>query len=229
MELAPVTWPEIEDAGPVDLLVPVGSCEQHGPHLPLDTDTRIAVAVARGVAERFPAVAVAPAVAYGASGEHQGFPGTLSIGTEALTGLLVELGRSAFPGGDRVPFRRLVLVNGHGGNHAAASQAVAVLAAEGRAVDAWFPTVDGGDAHAGRTETSLLLAVAPEHVRDDRPPGNTESLDGLMATMRSDGVGAVSATGILGNPAGATAEEGHRILAALIDDLVALLGLPAGG
>src|SRR4029079_17557043 len=88
---------------------PVGSLEQHGPHLPLDTDARIAAAVARRAAD--PSTPIGPPVAYGASGEHEGFAGTLSIGHAALRAVLVELGRSA---GAWVS--RLVFVNGHGGN-----------------------------------------------------------------------------------------------------------------
>ena len=82
------------------------------PHLPLDTDTRIATAVASAVAERLTGDwLLAPAIGYGASGEHEGFPGTVSIGTAALQLLLVEFGRSACNWASR-----LVFVNGHGGN-----------------------------------------------------------------------------------------------------------------
>ncbi len=89
------TWTEVAAAGGHCLLVvPVGSFEQHGPHLPLDTDTRIAVAIAEAVAD-LPYVVVAAPLAYGASGEHAGFAGTLSIGTEVLAEVLVELVRSA--------------------------------------------------------------------------------------------------------------------------------------
>ncbi len=98
-----IPWPAIPSS-PV-LLVPVGSTEQHGPHLPLDVDTLIATAVCRGAAERLGrGVLVAPPVAYGASGEHEGFPGTLSIGTEALTVVLVELARSARRWAGRIVF-----------------------------------------------------------------------------------------------------------------------------
>jgi creatinine amidohydrolase/Fe(II)-dependent formamide hydrolase-like protein len=75
------------------VLVPVGSTEQHGPHLPLQTDTVVATAVARALAERLDGY-VAPAVSIGASGEHHGFPGVLSIGTPALHLVIVELVRS---------------------------------------------------------------------------------------------------------------------------------------
>ena len=119
MLLADQTWPEVD--GQRVLLVPLGSTEQHGPHLPLDTDTRIAQAIANGAAGQLEAV-VAPALAYGASGEHAGFDGTLSIGTEALRLVLIELVRSA-----ALTFGRIVLVNGHGGNHEATTHAVEQL------------------------------------------------------------------------------------------------------
>ncbi|EUA28531.1 creatinine amidohydrolase family protein [Mycobacterium intracellulare] len=118
------------------VMIPLGSTEQHGPHLPLDTDTRIATAVARRARARLgDGWLVAPAIAYGASGEHQSFAGTISLGTEALTLLLVEYGRSAGTWA-----RRLVFVNGHGGNVAALGAAVARLRAEGRDAG-WCPCV----------------------------------------------------------------------------------------
>ena len=107
MELGRATWTEVDD--PI-VVVPVGSCEQHGPHLPLHTDTVIATALARDLARRRDDCAVAPALTVSASGEHAGFPGTLSIGTEVMTDLIVELARSAGWG------RGVVFVNGHGGN-----------------------------------------------------------------------------------------------------------------
>ena len=101
------------------MIVPLGSLEQHGPHLPLDTDTRIAVAVSHAAAVGRSGVAVAPPVAFGASGEHAAFPGTLSIGTAALVELLVELGRDATR-----HWGALLFVNGHGGNWDAMSTAL---------------------------------------------------------------------------------------------------------
>ena len=129
--LAGSVWPEIVDA-PL-LVVPLGSVEQHGPHLPLITDTAVAGAVAEAAVDRLDGAVLAPALTYGASGEHEDFPGTISIGTEALTGLLVEYGRSACRWAGRV-----LIVNGHGGNLDALRAAGHVLRAEGRDV-AWFP------------------------------------------------------------------------------------------
>ena len=213
---------EVDALAPATLLVPLGSCEQHGPHLPLDTDTRIAVAVAEAAARGWDDVVVAPPVAYGSSGEHQSFAGTLSIGTEALRAVLVELGRSAFPDPTTAgPYRSLIFVNGHGGNHEAVSAAVEVLAGEGRPVRAWWPTVPGGDAHAGRTETSLLLALDPSAVGDERPVGATAPLAELLPQLRAGGVADVSPLGVLGDATGASAQEGEAVLAALVADLQA--------
>ena len=121
-------------AAPRVLLLPLGSTEQHGPHLPLDTDTRIAVAVAARVAATRSDVAVAPALPYGASGEHQGYAGTLSIGQAALELVVVELVRSIGP-----EVAHVVLVNGHGGNVEALTRALDLLRGEGRPVSSWSP------------------------------------------------------------------------------------------
>ena len=206
------------------VLLPVGSTEQHGPHLPLDTDTRIADAVARGAGDRLAATpatdgcdwVVAPALGYGASGEHQSFPGTISIGTETLAAVLLEYGRSACCWAQRVVF-----VNGHGGNVSALATAVRRLRSEARDV-AWLPcSAAGVDAHAGHAETSVLLSLSPETVRWDRVrPGNPATLSELLPAMRSGGVAAVSDVGVLGDPTTATVAEGERILAEMIDGAV---------
>jgi creatinine amidohydrolase len=206
-------WPEI---GRSTLLVPVGSTEQHGPHLPLDTDARVAAAVASRAAVGADLL-VAPPVAYGASGEHEAFAGTVSIGHDALRLLLVELGRSAVRWA-----ARLVFVNGHGGNVPALVDAVTLLRYEGRDA-AWFPCAPGGDAHAGRTETSLVLALDPVLVRPGAEAGNPAPLDELLPALRTGGVMAVSPNGVLGDPAGASAAEGERLLAGMGAALAAAL------
>lgn len=217
--LGDATWPEVDDADAPLLLIPVGSLEQHGPALPLATDARVAAVVARGAAERLAEdrhVLVGPAVPYGASGEHEGFPGTVSVGSPVLAALLVELGRSACRWAGR-----LIFVNGHGGNHAAVATACRRLRYEGRDV-AWTTChVVGGDAHAGRTETSILLATAPELVRRDRlEAGNTTPLPELLPALQESGVRGVSGNGVLGDPAGADADQGRQIVERLVADLV---------
>lgn len=217
VQLGEITSSAVASSGRRVVLVPLGSLEQHGPHLPLDTDARIAVAIASAAAAQVPDAVVAPVLAYGASGEHQDFPGTLSIGTDALRLLLVELVRSAAHS-----FLAVVLVNGHGGNHDAVGSAVDQLVAEGHQVTAWWPRVRDGDAHAGRTETALVLAICPELVRSDlAEAGNTTPVAELLPDMRAGGVVRVSANGVLGDPTGATAAEGRDLLAALRSDLVA--------
>ncbi|HEY2206795.1 MAG TPA: mycofactocin biosynthesis peptidyl-dipeptidase MftE [Pseudonocardia sp.] len=242
-ELGTVRWPEVATRA-TTLVVPVGSCEQHGPHLPLDTDTRIASAVASGAvrlrggagensgagkssgadwnggadgnggSDRTGAdVLLAPAVAFGASGEHEMFPGTVSVGQDALRSVLVELGRSAGRWSSRIVF-----VNGHGGNVGVLREAVDLLRAEGRDARWWGCALpaDAGfvrDGHAGRTETSIMLALAPETVLLERAAaGNSAPLAELLPAMRAGGVRAVSDNGVLGDPAGASAEEGRRML-----------------
>lgn len=238
-QLSAATWCEVAASaavGPTTLLVPLGATEQHGPHLPIGTDTAIAVALAETAARRVPGAVVAPALAYGSSGEHQGFAGTLSIGAAATELVLVELGRSATE-----TFDRILFVNAHGGNVAPVAAAVGRLRAEGRDVRSWSPRF-GGDAHAGRTETSLILALEASDSPDRGRPsssagspgspagrgclaeaGNTAPLAELIDDLRAGGVRAVAPNGVLGDPAGASAEEGRALLGAAVDDLRAAL------
>ena len=168
MRLDACTWPELDHGVPPRLLIPLGATEQHGPHLPLSTDTVIASAVAEAVARERSDVAVAPALPYGASGEHAAFSGTLSLGAQAMEIALVELVRSA----DH--FADVVLVSWHGGNAVAVRRAVARSRGDGRTVSWWEPRLPGAgtDAHAGRIETSLMLAIAPEMVGDAAARGS---------------------------------------------------------
>jgi mycofactocin system creatininase family protein len=220
-ELGNSTSRQLHGTSPA-LVIPVGSTEQHGPHLPLDTDTRIASAVAREVAERLSEAdhdsgwTLAPPIGYGASGEHESFPGTVSIGTSALRLLLVEFGRSAASWA-----RRLVFVNGHGGNVEALTAATALLRYEGRDAGWCSCGVQNADAHAGHTETSVLLHISPEVVRlEERVPGNSAPLAELLPAMRSGGMAAVSELGVLGDPTTATAADGARLFAEMVDGCV---------
>jgi len=203
---------------PAIIAVPIGSCEQHGPHLPLDTDTRIATALADSLADKYDEgdVLVAPPITISASGEHAGFPGTLSVGTSVFEHLVVELVRSAdWSGG-------VVLVNGHGGNRRPVERAVRLLHSEGRRVLSWWPQVAGGDAHAGDTETSMMLALAPDLVRMHLAEiGVTAPLVDLIDELRAGGVISVSRNGVLGDPLRASANAGRNMLTRLSIDLVA--------
>lgn len=214
--LADLTSPEVGElatAGAV-LAVPLGSTEQHGAHLPLSTDTDVAAALCGRLADARSDVLVAPAVPYGSSGEHAGFAGTLSIGRAAVESLVLELGRSAAE-----TFAHVLFVSAHGGNAEPVGRAVARLRAESHDVALFAPHWDG-DPHAGHEETSMLLALRPAVVRLDRgEPGDRRPLAELMPLLRAGGVRAVTATGVLGDPTGATGAAG----AALLDELSAAL------
>ena len=225
-ELASLTWPEVaERAARTVLVLPLGSTEQHGPHLPLSTDTDIAVALSERLAAAVPHLLVAPPVHYGSSGEHRAFAGTLSIGQDALAVLLVELCRSADA------FAGVVIVSTHGGNAHTVHRAVDLLQSEGRKVMSWSP--HGGnpsDTHAGLDETSVQLALRPGSVRRDSiRVGSTRPLAELMPELTSAGVEAVSPSGVLGDPTESTASLGNQILDRWADDLIAAVRLEWDG
>jgi mycofactocin precursor peptide peptidase len=223
-ELGLRTWPEVQ-AG-LMLVVPLGSCEQHGEHLPLSTDTLIAEYFAAWLVRELGSMraVLAPTVGVGASGEHAGFPGTLSIGTKVLSALLIELTRSATaPNGG--PFEEVFIVNGHGGNIAALRDAAETVTGEGRIFRHWSWSAPTGDWHAGRTETSMLIAIAPGLVRLGlASAGETKRDRGTADRLRADGVLAVSVNGVLGDPTGANVEEGQALLAAMRTDLLRCAG-----
>ena len=219
-----LTWEDVaalRDSGITMAILPVGATEQHGPHLPLRTDTDIAVALYRRLGAARTDVLIAPPLAYGSSGEHADFAGTLSIGGAALESLLVELGRSADA------FAGLVFVSAHGGNAGALRAAVSLLRSESRRVRAWFlpaDTAPRADAHAGYTETSVMLALSPSAVRiGSAEAGATDPLGAIMPVLAAAGVASVSPNGVLGDPSGASASEGRRVIddwaSKLLDDL----------
>lgn len=214
--LADLSWPDVEaraGAGAI-LAVPVGATEQHGPHLPLSTDSDIAMALCERLAATRTDVLIAPPIAYGSSGEHAGFAGTLSIGQDVTELLLIELGRSA---GET--FAHLLLVSAHGGNSAPVTRAVARLREEGRDVCVYSPLWDGHP-HAGRPETAMVLALRPQHVRMQRAEaGDERNLAEIMPLLRAGGLRAVSPNGVLGDPRGATADYGIALLDSLSFEL----------
>lgn len=218
-DLGSLTWPDVGSDDGTYVVVPIGSMEQHGPHLPLATDTVIAVALAAALGRARHEVLVTPPLAISASGEHAGFPGTLSIGSEVLERVLVELVRSAdWAAG-------VVLVNGHGGNANALSGALATLRHEQRNVLAWWPSQPSGargDAHAGWLETSVMLHLVPDLVQPERfERGETRPIAEVMDELLELGVRGVSANGVLGDPTGATAVDGAVVFEGWVSDLLA--------
>jgi mycofactocin precursor peptide peptidase len=221
VRLSDLTWTELAmRQRPPVVVIPVGATEQHGPHLPTGTDTIIAEALALTLCETLRAevpeqhseapVLIGPTLHVSASGEHDGFPGTISLGTEVTTRAIVEIARSAdWAAG-------LLLVNGHGGNYQAVTAASELLTGEQRTLHAWWPRIPGGDLHAGHSETSVMLHLRPDLVQVTQAvPGPSPDL----AALRLHGVKALSPSGVLGDPSAATANKGRAIFAALSDDL----------
>lgn len=232
-----LTWPEAQDRfKDVDTaLLPVGSTEQHGPHLPLDTDAFDADYLARQVAGTCsdPKPLVLPCIPYGVSYHHEDFAGTLSITPRTLTRLVFEVGMSAARHG----ITKLVIINGHGGNIPALQFAAQMINREARI----FTCVETGetsekdvqaiaetpnDVHAGEIETSTSLAVRPELVRRDKarkfvPRFSSRYLD--FTSKRSvewyARIARLSSTGVLGDPTKASREKGEKIWEVMIKHL----------
>ena len=240
-ELGALTWPEAEIRfREMDVaLLPVGAIEQHGPHLPLDTDAFDAVYLARAVARACsdPRPLVLPLVPYGVSYHHEDFRGTIGIAPETLSQIVYDIGMSSAGHG----ITKLVIINGHGGNGPALHFAAQKINRDAHI----FTCVDTGetsdpdvnalaetpnDVHAGEIETSTTLAVRPEQVRRDRihpfvPRFSNRYLD--FTSKRSIGwyahTARISATGVLGDPTKATREKGERMWELMIQHLVAFV------
>ena len=219
-----LTTSDVEGNRPI-VVVPVGSWEQHGPHLPFDTDTQIACAVInKSLPTQDPQlVIIAPPITISASDEHAGFAGTLSIGTEAFAASAIGIAKSA------TWARGILFVNGHGGNADAFRIITQDLTRNNVRHAIWSPPFDEtDDMHAGATETSVMMHIASHAVRNSqRVVGNTRNARELMEDMRRGGVRSVSPNGVLGDATRATAERGQEIftrycssLRAMFDDVV---------
>jgi creatinine amidohydrolase len=208
---------------PPIVLLALGSWEQHGAHLPFDTDTVIIEAVVdaaiRTVDPENTSFSVAPTIGITASDEHDGFAGTLSIGTQALADALVSIARSASWA------RGICIVNGHGGNTDALKLIHSALDYEKIRHAIWsLPYYEGADMHAGHTETSLMLHLAPGTVRMDLAEvGAVGDSEMLIERMRAGGIKEVSSNGVVGDPTNANAAHGATMLSFYADHLTKLL------
>jgi creatinine amidohydrolase len=234
-----LTWPEagaLAAAGPTLGIVPLGALEQHGPHLPLATDSLIAEILARRLAEGIEETGVVmPVPPAGLSDHHLGFPGTVTLPETVLRGV-VDAYVDALV---RISVRDVFVFSAHGGNFGFLTRLAAayrdredVRLAVYDDMRRYFATTFAGarragftppetDWHAGGTETSQGLDAFPDLVRDfTGVEGYLESEDGWLDRVLADGVHAVSETGVLGSPQRATAAAGAAIFEALREELV---------
>jgi creatinine amidohydrolase len=224
--LVHLTWTEIRDLDKQQgvVLLPVGAIEQHGPHLPVTTDTLLVTNVLKRAMQLLPLNVPAwrlPAVSYGKSNEHQSFPGTISLSSETLMSLLKDIAASLH----RAGFRRLAFVNGHGGNSALLEVVARDIRADlGLMVFCIQPSFwleppfklseqeKRFGIHAGELETSLVLAMQPGFVRMDKRlkhyPDPAFSPDAGLAWLTSDW----SESGVFGDATIATAEKGQALI-----------------
>lgn len=234
-ELAKFTWPEARARFGADLvaLLPIGSTEPHGPHLPLDTDVTIAVAQTRAAAAELERLGletlVLPALPYGVTYYTDGFEGRVTLRTGTLWAVLDDIVESLEEQG----VRRIVFSNAHlepahvkvlrgvALDHAARAQDKAQVLFPDNTRRRWAETLgeefQSGDCHAGRYETSLVLAADPENVRPQREqlaPVTIDLLDKMKTGVRSFAQAGASAA-YCGDPAAASAEEGRTRIAAL--------------
>lgn len=227
--LEELTWPEVEaaiNAGTRTVVVPVGSTEQHGPHLPLATDALIGEAVAERTAERLGDALVAPPVRPGCSGHHMDFPGTVTVGPELLMDLLRAHARSLSAHG----FEYVAFLPSHGGNFAPVNTVVPEIARDldaarvvaladlGRLMELMNEGLREGGVdyqepviHAGAAETAAILAIDEDLVREERLEAGYEG-DLQVTALLSEGFRHFTENGVLGDPREATREAGKAIL-----------------
>jgi creatinine amidohydrolase len=240
-----MTWKEVNDAVLARrvALIPVAAIEQHGPHLPIDTDNVIAEHYCIEAARRRPDLLVSiPAVPYGYNEHNMSFPGTISIQPETLLRFYFDVGHSLA----RQGFDRMLYVNAHGSNapvaNLAARMVVTHTSAAAAAINSWDLARDamarlrqsrrGGMSHACEYETSVYLHVCPELVKvdevvDEYPPSRVEGwhwVDMLEAAplQFTDIFSRNTSTGVEGAPSLASQEKGRAFAETAIDNLIRL-------
>jgi len=216
------------------VILPVGAFEQHGDHMPLDTDSLLAEYCCRWLAESLDA-ALLPALRFGTSMEHRGFRGSISLRPETLMQVVRDIADEV----ELQSFRVLIVASFHGGNHCLVP-VIRDINREDRSLkvihffsgDHWPSGIAEStrekdfDIHAGEAETSAMLAAYPEFVRDDRtdmPANEGESIPFKVNDLTTFGMGVINDAGVLGRPSLASAEKGERMLAEMKESGLAWL------
>jgi creatinine amidohydrolase len=232
-----MTWPEVQaevEGGRDTVVVPLGSVEQHGPHLPLGTDAMFGDEIGRAAAERLSAF-LAPTMPVGCSRHHLAFAGTMSLEEETYHHVVMDIVRTLASHG----FKRIVLLPTHGGNFRPLEEAleqlgplegvkviaftdVGVLARTMMATGAELGiTAAEGGIHAGEWETSMMLNLRPELVHMERAEsGYVGDLASGMQRFFSEGVHVLAENGVFGDPRRASAEAGKKYVERLVDEVV---------
>ncbi|MGQ9469567.1 MAG: creatininase family protein [Nitrososphaerales archaeon] len=239
--LPDLTWQEVDELKrrTDKILIPIGSLEQHGHHLPLSTDTIIAFEVAKRVAERLD-VALAPPINLGFSIEHMDFSGTVSL--EPLT--LISLLKSLCSSLEKHGFKKIFIINGHGGNRATIESAIQFIKNESNIslysftllsmVQKIFNEIRESPkdelGHADEIETSLMLAISPEKVKMDKCVDEPPKLKPYLTFEASKKEVAfawrtkeISESGVIGTPSKASEEKGRLMLDYLIDKIATIV------
>jgi creatinine amidohydrolase len=239
-----LTWPEVRFAAEQDrvCLIPVATLEDHGPHMPIDTDLRITAEICRrAAAEAEDDVVLLPAVPHGYSPHHMDFPGPITIGWDTFTRYLVDIGRSLARHG----FKRMLYLNGHGSNQNLVEMAARLVGVEfpgvlaaaafylsgnesARLIEEVRESEQGGMAHACELETSIYLAIDPDAVEMEKAVDELGYPQSEYAYMEwSDGPlklmpwwSSFSTTGVQGRATRGTAEKGEKLLAGAVTEVV---------
>jgi creatinine amidohydrolase len=238
-----MNWPSIRkaiDSGFRTVLIPVGSIEQHGPHLPLFTDTLLAYDLCERVARKLGRTLVAPVIRPGCSEHHLSFPGTVSISPRMLREIVDAYVRSLANAG----FRNFVIIPTHGGNFEPLRKGYPMLRKKHPKVKiyGYFDlqrfvramndvaaqfgiSSEAAGAHSGFSETSCVLAVRKDLVDiSSATPGYVGSFDEKFSRLlMKKGMAAFTKNGVLGDPSGSSAEAGQKIVQNVVDHLVATL------
>jgi creatinine amidohydrolase len=245
-----MSWPEVKEASEKTrvALIPVGSTEQHGPHLPTKTDAFIAEQLCRKVSESAPEISFfMPSVNYGYNEHHLDFPATIDIDYETMIRLVIDIGKSLGHHG----FEKLVIVNGHGSNVAPMEIAARRITIETKhslcasldylaIAPEVFDLLEGEDAHAGEVETSLMLYLDPESVDMSKAtrdwdfersqfinygvePGGKSFGNAGGKVQFMDWWSRMSRTGTMGDPTKSTTEKGQKIFETCSDKLLSFV------
>ena len=221
------TWPEIKqrlERGKTLAILPIGAEEEHGPHLPLATDTIMAAGFAERLSEALDALLL-PTIPYGETWTTSGYPGTISLSFNTVLAIILDIGQSLAAQG----VSALVIVNGHFGNQAPLEQASRQLLTEQHlpTLIVNYPGMEQAAAaiceskpaapgfyHADEFETSIVLALKPETVHMDRAEAEYPQFPAVFGSVPLK-LDSFNRSGVFGDPRPATAEKGERLLSAL--------------